>query len=154
MSNAQPNRLGKYEILASLGRGGFGEVFRARDPALKRIVALKVLHRSLLADPAILAQFRREARLAAGLIHPHIVTIYEVDEYEGAPFIAMQYVEGGSLERWLERGRPWPLDRIVALAGQVAEALDYAHSRQVLHLDLKPGNILVSADPAAGECHA
>lgn len=142
--------LGKYEVIAELGRGGFGVVFKARDTALNRTVALKVLAPHLLADPGFVAQFRREAQLAARLEHPNIVTIYEVGEYESVHFIAMQYVEGGSLERWLTRGESWLLARVLPLADQIAAALDYAHSQGVLHLDLKPGNILLAGDPRTG----
>jgi formylglycine-generating enzyme required for sulfatase activity len=146
--------LGKYEVITELGRGGFGVVFKAHDTALNRTVALKVLAPHLLADPGFAAQIRREAQLAARLEHPNIVTIFEVGEYENVHFIAMQYVEGGSLERWLTRGEAWPLARVLPLAEQVAAALDYAHSQGVLHLDLKPGNILLSGDPGTGAASA
>jgi len=142
-------QLGKYHILDEIGHGGFGVVYKAHDPGLDRIVALKVLAPYLRDDPGFVTQFHREAQLVARLDHPHIVTVYDVGEYQGQHFIAMQYVEGQPLDRRLSRGQPWPLEQMLPLAEQVAGALDYAHAQGVLHLDLKPGNILLADDGRA-----
>jgi hypothetical protein len=141
-------RLGKYEILEELGRGGFATVYRALDTTLEREVALKVLDPLLMRDEAWGERFRREARAVARLKHPHIVTIHEIGESEGRLFIAMELVAGPTLKDLIaERGRlSW--DQTLDVLAQVAEALDYAHGEGVLHRDLKPGNILV--DPRQG----
>ena len=144
MTDQPSQQLGKYEILEELGRGGFGVVYKARDTKLNRSVALKVLMPQLTADPAFVAQFHREAQLVARLDHPHIVTVYDVGEEQGQHYIAMQYIDGQSLDRRLTRGEPWPLDQTLPLVEQIAGALDYAHAQGVLHLDLKPGNILLN----------
>ena len=146
MTDTPSQQRGKYHILQEIGRGGFGVVYQAHDPGLDRIVALKVLAPYLMVDPGFVAQFHREAQLVARLDHPHIVTVYDVGEDQGQHFIAMQYVEGQSLDRRLSRGQPWPPEQVLPLAEQIAQALDYAHAQGVLHLDLKPGNILLADD--------
>ncbi len=140
--------LGKYRILAEIGKGGFATVYRALDTTLDREVALKVLDPLLARDPAWVARFQREAKAIARLKHPHIVTIYEVGESEGRLYIAMELIDGPSLaERIAKQGRlPW--DETLAILRQVADALDAAHGQGVLHRDLKPGNILL--DPKRG----
>jgi sugar lactone lactonase YvrE/predicted Ser/Thr protein kinase len=140
---------GKYEILEKVGEGGFGEVYKARDMGLGRLVALKVIHMRHLGDPDVLQRFYREARVAAALDHPHIVPVYEVGEVQGVPFIAMKYVPGRSLAQVVqERGR-LPLEEAVRIAEQVASALDYAHGQGVVHRDVKPSNILVDEEGQA-----
>ena len=141
-------QLGKYRILAEIGKGGFATVYRALDTTLDREVALKVLDPLLMRDATWVSRFHREARAVARLKHPHIVTIYEIGEVEGRLFIAMELVEGPSLAgRIAESGRlSW--DETLAILEQVADALDYAHGQGVLHRDLKPGNILL--DPQRG----
>ena len=139
-------RLGKYDILEELGRGGFATVYRARDCTLEREVALKVLHPQLLVDPVFVERFQREARTLANLRHPHIVTIYESGAAEGRLFVAMELARGPSLAAALaERGcLPW--DEALALLKPVCQALDYAHGQGVVHRDLKPANILLDAE--------
>ena len=139
-----PSTLGKYQIEREVGRGGFAVVYQAFDPTLGRRVAIKVPHAWLLTDPKFVERFRREARLAANLTHPHIVTIYEIGEEQGAPYIAMEWLEGMPLDQWLAAARPVPQAALQALVG-VGSALDYAHARGVVHRDIKPSNILVAA---------
>ena len=138
------DRLGKYEILSEIGKGGFATVYRAHDPDLGRDIALKVLDPLLTRDPVWVARFRHEARAVAGLDHPRIVTVHEVNQDEGRLFIAMKLLEGGSLADRIKAG-PLPWAEVVRLTGEIAEALDYAHGRGVLHRDLKPANVLLDA---------
>jgi eukaryotic-like serine/threonine-protein kinase len=137
-----PKLIGKYEILEELGRGGFAVVYKARDVELDRIVALKVLRPALGDDPDFVARFKQEARAAARLKHPHIVTVYDAIQIDGQLIIAMQYVEGRTLRDELAQG-PLPLDRALTILEQIAGALDYAHQRGVVHRDVKPANILL-----------
>ena len=141
-------QLGKYRILEELGRGGFATVYRALDSTLDREIALKVLDPLFLRDATWVARFRREAKAAARLVHPHIVTIYEIDEADGRLYIAMQLARGGSLaDRIAAQGRlGW--EETLALLQPVCEALTYAHAEGLVHRDLKPGNVLL--DPGLG----
>lgn len=141
---APPAQIGKYQIEAELGRGGFGAVYRAFDPTLKRRVALKTPHAALLADPQGAARFQREAQLAAQLNHPNIVTIYEIGQaHDGLPFIAMELLDGVPLSQWLAETQPDLPAKLRAVAG-VGAALDYAHAKGVVHRDVKPANILMT----------
>ena len=124
-----------YEIAAPLGAGGMGEVYRALDVRLGRTVAIKILSPSLLSDPEAAERLRREARAASVLHHPGIVTIYAVGDAEGAPFIAMEYVEVESLREILERG-PMPLSTLLDLGVQLADAVEAAHAAGILHRDI------------------
>lgn len=139
------SRLGRYEILGRLGAGGMGEVYRARDSRLARDVALKVLAQAIAADPALLERFAREARAVAALNHPHIVTIYSIEEEDGIPFFTMELVEGATLEGLIPADG-LPLGRFLDLAMPLTEALDAAHQKHIVHRDLKPANVMVSAD--------
>lgn len=136
-----PATIGKYQIEAELGRGGFAVVYRAFDPILQRRVALKTPHAPLV-DNQTTDRFLREARLAAGLNHRNIITIYEVGDAQGMPYIAMELLEGATLHEWLHDPRHTPVAALKALVG-VGAALDYAHQRGIIHRDVKPGNILV-----------
>jgi TolB-like protein/tRNA A-37 threonylcarbamoyl transferase component Bud32/cytochrome c-type biogenesis protein CcmH/NrfG len=137
--------LGHYHILGKIGAGGMGEVYRARDSKLGREVALKVLPPDMARDPERLARFQREARAVAALNHPHIVTIYSVEELDGVHFLTMELVEGQSLDRRIsENGLP--LDQIVEIASALADALAAAHEKGIVHRDLKPANVMVTGD--------
>ncbi len=134
-------RLGPYRIDDLLGAGGMGAVFRAWDESLNRSVALKVLRPSLAHDPRAQERFLREARAAAALEHDHIVTIYQVGEDRGIPFLAMPLLSGESLEDRLSRDRVLPISEALRIGREIAEGLDAAHGRKVIHRDIKPANI-------------
>lgn len=136
--------IGSYEILGSLGEGGMGEIYRARDPRLGRQVAVKVLGHQLTKDPEAVARFIGEARAASALNHPNIVTIYEVGEFEGQHFIAMEFVQGTTLRALLTHSPE--LERFNDLASQIARALAAAHAAGIVHRDIKPENIMIRDD--------
>ena len=138
-------RLGPYEIVAPLGAGGMGEVYRARHLRLERDVAIKVLPADLASDPERRHRLEREARAASALNHPHIVTIHDIDEHDGQLYIAMELVEGRSLREALRAGA-WPLGEVLALARQMADGLARAHGAGIVHRDLKPENVMVTGD--------
>lgn len=138
-------RLGPYEVRSVLGRGAMGVVFRAFDPGLRRAVALKVLAPELAASPAARQRFAREARVAASIQHPGVVTVYAVHEADAGSFLAMELVEGTCLESRVQQGGPMPLPLFVSTARQVAEGLAAAHAKLVIHRDIKPANILIEA---------
>jgi serine/threonine protein kinase len=143
MSLAPGTNLGPYEILASLGAGGMGEVYHARDHRLGRAVAIKVLSASQDTDPERKERFAREARAIARLSHPNICTLYDVGEQNGTVFLVMELVEGETVADRLELG-PIPIDRALSIAVQVAEALHAAHKKGVIHRDLKPSNLMLT----------
>jgi serine/threonine protein kinase len=136
-------RLGPYEIVSSLGAGGMGEVFKARDTRLDRVVAVKVLAGHAVEDPSIRSRFEREARAVSSLDHPNICTVYDVGRHDGVDYIVMQYFEGETLASRLARG-PLPLPEALRYATEIAAALDRAHRAGVLHRDLKPGNVMLA----------
>ena len=123
-----------------------GVVYKARDPLLGRLVALKTITAGLAEQPELLKRFYREAQAAGGLQHPNIVTIYELGEESGTPYIAMEYLEGESLERIISRQTVLPLSQKLGYIVQVGRALEYAHQRGIVHRDIKPGNIVVLND--------
>jgi len=135
-------KLGKYEILEEIGRGGFAVVYKARDTTLDRVVALKVLHPQLTIDPKFVQRFHQEARTAASFQHSHIVTIYEVGEEAGQHYLAMAYLSGWTLDRLLT-GRQMSVEGAVSILEQIAEALDAIHQKGFVHRDVKPSNIMV-----------
>src|SRR5712692_9599835 len=134
--------LAHYTILDKIGAGGMGVVYRARDERLGREVALKVLPQAALSDDVARARFRREAMALSRLNHPNIATVHDFDAQEGVDFLVMEHVEGETLARKLERGA-LPLPEVVAFGVQIAEALEEAHERDVIHRDLKPGNVMI-----------
>ena len=148
------SRVGIYEVTAPLGAGGMGEVYRARDTRLKREVALKVLPPAVAQDRDRLARFQREAEVLASLNHPHIAQIYGMEESPAADgasgpgtttALVMELVEGEDLALRIARG-PIPIDTAIAIARQIADALEAAHERGIIHRDLKPANIKVAQD--------
>jgi serine/threonine protein kinase/Tol biopolymer transport system component len=145
MALASGDRIGVYDVIAQLGAGGMGEVYRARDTRLKRDVALKILSGSLRHDVERLARFRREAEVLARLNHPNIASIYGVETAGSVDALVLELVEGPTLADRLARG-PLPVAQAVAIARQIAEALDAAHERGIVHRDLKPANIKVRED--------
>jgi Tol biopolymer transport system component len=138
-------RLGPYEILSAIGAGGMGEVYKARDTRLNRDVALKVIPEAFSADADRMARFEREAKLLASLNHPHIASIYGLEESSSTNSLVMELVEGPTLADRIASG-PIPLDEALPIAKQIAEALEYAHDHSVIHRDLKPANIKVKPD--------
>ncbi|MBI3050026.1 MAG: serine/threonine-protein kinase [Acidobacteria bacterium] len=138
-------RLGPYEILAPLGAGGMGEVYRARDTKLNREIALKVLPALLASDPDRLARFKREAQLLAALNHPNIAAIHGLEDADGTPALVLELVEGPTLADRVAEG-PLPRDEALAIARQIADALEAAHERGIIHRDLKPANVKLRDD--------
>ena len=139
------SRLGRYDIIAALGAGGMGEVYRARDSRLGRDVALKVLPAGVAADAERLARFEHEARIVAGLNHPNIVTLYSVEDEDGIRFLTMELVEGHGLERQVTPGG-LSIARVIELGVALADALAAAHDKGVVHRDLKPANVMLTND--------
>jgi len=146
MPQIEKQHIGRYEILEEIGRGAMGVVFKGHDPLIGRLVAVKTITAGVAENPALLERFYREARAAGGLQHPNIVTIYELAESGGAPFIAMEYLEGESLEKIIARRPALPLATRLGYVLQTCCALDYAHRRGVIHRDVKPANIVVTRD--------
>ncbi|MGB6430516.1 MAG: protein kinase [Candidatus Acidiferrales bacterium] len=136
-------KLGPYEVVAALGAGGMGEVYRARDPRLSREVAIKVLPAHLSAEPHLRERFEREARAISALNHPHICTLYDIGREGDTDFLVMELVEGETLAARIEKG-PLPSDQVLRLGSEIADALDKAHRLGITHRDLKPGNIMLT----------
>ncbi len=146
MPLASGARLGPFEVLEPLGAGGMGEVYRARDSRLGRIVAVKVLRPDVAADPDRIERFQREARAASALNHPNIVTIHDVGGEEGTSYIAMEWVDGLPLRDLVARAKPQAIATVVSIGAQIAEGLGVAHAAGIVHRDLKPDNVMVTDD--------
>ncbi|HKA20617.1 MAG TPA: serine/threonine-protein kinase, partial [Blastocatellia bacterium] len=147
MTLATGTRLGPYEILAPLGAGGMGEVYRARDTRLDRIVAIKVLPEPLSSNTELRQRFEREARAVSSLNHPHICALYDVGNQDGVEFLVMEFIEGSSLSQRLQNDA-LPTEQVLRYAIQIADALDKAHRGGIVHRDLKPGNIMITKSGA------
>lgn len=145
MSLCSGTRLGLYEVVAPLGAGGMGEVYRARDTKLGREVAVKVLPAAVAADPERVARFEREAKVLAALNHPHIAVLHSMEEHGGRHFLIMELVEGETLAERLQRG-PIPVEEALTIALQIVNALEAAHDKGIVHRDLKPANVKITPD--------
>jgi predicted Ser/Thr protein kinase len=139
-------KLGKYELIRELGRGAMGVVFKARDPLIGRLVALKTITAGVAENPDLKERFYREAQAAGNMQHPNVVTIYDLGEADGTPYIAMEYLEGESLEQLISRRCPLLLVQKLGFVVQACRALHYAHGRGIVHRDIKPGNIMVTVE--------
>jgi tetratricopeptide (TPR) repeat protein len=149
MSTPPLTRIGKYEVTGLLGRGGMGLVYRAFDKHLGREVAIKTITEGFAGDPEMLERFYREAAKTGMLKHPNIVTVYDLGEQEGFPYIVMEYVAGEALDRVIQSARPLPLASRLRIIEQVCSALAYAHRNDVIHRDVKPANVIVQPDGVA-----
>src|SRR5262249_50549891 len=147
MALAPGAHLGPYEIVAPLGAGGMGEVYRARDTRLERTVAIKILPAQFSSDPIRKQRFEREAKTISSLNHPHICVLHDVGHQDGMDYLVMECVEGETLTKHLEKG-PLPLEQAIKFGTQIADALDKAHRSGVVHRDLKPGNIMLTPSGA------
>jgi len=147
MALASGTKLGPYEIVAPLGAGGMGEVYRAHDTRLDRDVAVKVLPANLSSDPNLRQRLEREAKAVSKLAHPHICTLHDIGQQDGMDFLVMELLEGETLEQRLTKG-PLPSEQTVRYAAQIADALAKAHKRGLTHRDLKPSNIMLTKSGA------
>jgi len=147
MHLAPGTKLGPYEIVSPLGAGGMGEVYRARDTRLDRVVAIKILPRQFSADAVYKQRFEREAKVISRLNHPHICVLHDIGQQDGIDYLVMEFVEGETLAKRLEKG-PLPLEQVLKIGAQIAGALDKAHRNGIAHRDLKPGNIMLTASGA------
>jgi eukaryotic-like serine/threonine-protein kinase len=140
-------RLGPYEILGPLGAGGMGEVYRARDTRLDRTVAVKILPSHLSSDATLRQRFDQEAKAISSLNHPHICALYDIGHQDGTGFLVMEYLEGETLAKLLEKG-PLLLAQVLKYGVEIADALDKADRQGIVHRDLKPGNIMITKSGA------
>src|SRR5262245_16638402 len=136
------DRVGRFEIVAALGAGGMGEVYRARDPQLRRDVAIKVLRAKASIGPEDLRRFELEARAAASLSHPNIIAVHDAGTHAGEPFVVTELLEGENLRQRID-GKPLPPRRVVEYAIQIASGLAAGHERGIVHRDIKPDNVFV-----------
>ncbi len=142
MASLEGQTLGQYQVIAQMGSGGMATVYKAYHPRLDRFVAIKMLHEAFQEDKNFLARFQREAQIVARLEHPHIVPVFDFDDFNGRPYLVMKYIEGQTLKAVLDSS-PMSMDEILRLLPPVGQALDYAHGQGVLHRDIKPSNIII-----------
>ncbi len=142
----EPRQVGRYRVSERIGRGGMASVFRAYDPAIERVIAIKFLHADYCEDEGHRARFIREARAAGMLSHPNIVTIHDVGEIDGRPYMAMELIEGEPLNEIIARSGPMPVREVLDIGLQLALALDYAHGKGLVHRDIKPANMIRMPD--------
>src|SRR5262245_43552021 len=140
-------KLGPYEVLAPVDAGGMGEVYRARDTRLDRVVAIKILPRQFSTDAVHKQRFEREAKVISRLNHPHICVLHDIGQQDGIDYLVMEFVEGETLAKRLDKG-PLPLEQVLKIGAEIAGALDKAHRNGIAHRDLKPGNIMLTASGA------
>src|SRR6202051_620337 len=145
MALTSGTKLGSYEVVAQIGAGGMGEVYRARDSKLGRDVAIKVLPANFVNDPERLSRFQREARMLAALKHPNIATIYGLEQFDGVTCLVMELVSGETLAERAKAG-PLGIEEALTIAKQIAEALEAAHEKSIIHRDLKPANVKVTPE--------
>jgi serine/threonine protein kinase len=143
MQFTQGQLLGPYEIVEKAGEGGMGEVYKARDTRLDRIVAIKTLPPSVSTNADLKVRFEREAKTISSLNHPNICILYDIGEEGGVSYLVMEYIEGETLSDRVKRG-PIQVDEILSIAGQIADALDKAHGQGLVHRDLKPANVMLT----------
>ena len=143
MALSAGTRLGPYELIAPIGAGGMGEVYKARDTRLDRSVAVKILHERVVGNPESRQRFEREAKTLATLSHPHICPVFDVGQQNGTDFLVMEYPDGETLAERLTKGA-LPLEQALRYAIEIADALDKAHRARIVHRDLKPGNIMLT----------
>jgi tetratricopeptide (TPR) repeat protein len=148
MDSSKPTRIGAYDIVDVIGRGGMGTVFRGNDPRIGRAVAIKVLT-AAAEDPDLLIRFYREAKYTGSLHHQNIVTVYELGHQDGVPYLVMEYLEGVTLEAMIGSGRPMPVAEKLGIILQVCSGLTYAHRQGLIHRDIKPANIMILPDGTA-----
>ena len=140
-------KLGPYEIVSAIGAGGMGEVYRARDSRLNRIVAIKVLSEQVSSRPDLRERFEREARAISALQHPNICTLHDIGQQDGIDFLVLEFVEGEPLDQRIAKG-PLPIDQVLRYSAEIANALDKAHRHGIVHRDLKPGNVIITKSGA------
>ncbi len=138
--------VGRYQIQARIGQGAMANVYRAYDPSIDRVLAIKVLKREFCADADCANRFLREAKAAGALSHANIVTIYDVGEIQGFPYIVMELLDGAPLDAVLQQCGKFKISEVLAIAAQLADALRYAHGQGVIHRDIKPSNVMLCKD--------
>jgi serine/threonine protein kinase len=136
-----PEKIDKYQILSVIGKGAMGVVYHAYDPIVKRDVAIKLLSSLDLDEPELISRFEREARLAGGLRHPNIVTIYDLGQFQGRPYIAMEFLVGKDLEAVIKEKQTLSVERKLDILLQICKGLHAAHQKGIIHRDIKPANI-------------
>lgn len=143
MEDLTGKQLGAYQVVEPLGEGGMAAVYKAYQPSIERYVALKILPRHFSTDPEFVQRFKQEARVIANLQHPHILPVHDFGESEGYTYMAMRFIQGGELSSWMKANKPMSLSQIEQIISQIGDALDYAHSQDVIHRDVKPSNVLI-----------